>query len=88
MIDLEKFEKLAEIAKSGLPGDRMMFAVHAIDPEGMLDLITEVRRLRDVELMVLDFAAALISSDRTRMGTASLHMTDYAWDQAHPKEGV
>lgn len=51
MIDLDKLERLAKTATSGLAGDRVMFAVHVMDPEGILALTTEVRRLRaEVEL--------------------------------------
>lgn len=46
MIDLEKLEQLAKTATSGLAGDRVMFAVHVMDPEGILALTAEVRRLR------------------------------------------
>lgn len=75
MIDIDKFEKLAEIAKSGLPGDRMMFAVHAIDPEGMLELIAEVRSLRaEVELCEKLLAdcreAAFSEADNPYLGAA------------------
>jgi hypothetical protein len=48
MINLDELEQLAKAAiTSGLPGDRMMFALKAMDPEGMLTLIAEVRALRE-----------------------------------------
>lgn len=47
MIDIDKLEALAKAATSGLPGDRITFALHAIDPEGMLALIAELRALRE-----------------------------------------
>jgi hypothetical protein len=47
MTNLDELEQLAKAAiTSGLPGDRMMFALKAMDPEGMLALIAEVRALR------------------------------------------
>lgn len=46
MINLDKLEQLAKTATSGLAGDRVMFAVHVMDPEGILALTAEVRRLR------------------------------------------
>jgi hypothetical protein len=47
MIDIEELERLAKAATSGLPGDRIPFALHAMDPEGILALIAEVRALRE-----------------------------------------
>jgi hypothetical protein len=47
MIDIDALEALAKAATSGLPGDRITFALHAMDPEGMLALIAEVRALRE-----------------------------------------
>jgi hypothetical protein len=48
MKNLDELEQLAKAAvTSGLPGDRMMFALKAMDPEGMLALIAEVRELRE-----------------------------------------
>jgi hypothetical protein len=48
MTNLDELEQLAKAAiTSGLPGDRMMFALKAMDPEGMLTLIAEVRALRE-----------------------------------------
>jgi hypothetical protein len=47
-VDLDELERLAKAAITrGLPGDRMMFALKAMDPEGMLALIAEVRALRE-----------------------------------------
>lgn len=46
MIDLDKLEKLARLAVSGNVGDRVKFSMHVMDPEGMVALIDEVRRLR------------------------------------------
>jgi len=46
MIDLDRFEEVASAAKSGTPGDRVLFAIHAMDPDGMVELIAELRRLR------------------------------------------
>jgi hypothetical protein len=47
MIDIEELETLAKAASSGMPGDRIPFALHAMDPEGMLALIAELRALRE-----------------------------------------
>jgi hypothetical protein len=48
MTNLDEMEQLAKAAvSSGLPGDRMMFALKAMDPEGILALIAEVRALRE-----------------------------------------
>lgn len=48
MTDIDKLEALAKAAiTSGLPGDRMMFDLHAMDPEGMIEIITEIRDLRE-----------------------------------------
>jgi hypothetical protein len=47
-LNLEKLEQLAKAATdTGLPGDRMMFAIHAMDPDDILELTAEVRRLRE-----------------------------------------
>jgi hypothetical protein len=46
MIDLDTLEQLARSAASGDVGDRVKFALHVMDPEGMVALIDEVRRLR------------------------------------------
>jgi hypothetical protein len=46
MIDIDTLEALAKAATSGLPGDRIPFALHAMDPAAILALIAEVRELR------------------------------------------
>lgn len=46
-IKLDELERLAKAATSGLPGDRIPFALRVMDPEGILALIAEVRALRE-----------------------------------------
>jgi hypothetical protein len=46
MIDLDKLENLARSAVSGNVGDRVKFSIHVMDPEGVVAIIDEVRRLR------------------------------------------
>lgn len=47
MIDIDALEALAKAATSGLPSDRIPFALHAMDPAAILALIAEVRALRE-----------------------------------------
>lgn len=84
MIDLDKLEQLARTTIIGDAGARTEFAVHAMDPEGILSLVTGLRTLRSAELMVLDFIAALLTNDKEAAGAATVRMTGYAWNHEHP----
>lgn len=87
MIDLEKLERLAKTATSGLAGDRVMFAVHVMDPEGILALTAEVRRLRNLLDNRPAVNAALVAE--FMKWTAVVYDSDIASVRAaHPKEGV
>ncbi|KVT86286.1 hypothetical protein WT25_11065 [Burkholderia territorii] len=81
MIDLEKLEAQAKVAQSGIPEHRIKFFVN-IDPETTIELIAEIRRLREAAMRSHRWMIGY--QTLTRDQTAAL-LADALWPSGEPK---
>jgi hypothetical protein len=84
MINLDELERLAKAATSGLPGDRIPFAIHALDPEGILELVAEVRRLRDAIRLQANAVRTAMDAN-TRASSIRLELAEQARAESSPE---